>query len=131
MTVTFQQFPPGSPSAPRPRSGCLPLVGGLVIAAAVVALALALTGAISGADRTPEEEAYLLALTVDMDEDLAVRAGHAACDVVSTSSERYAKEWLAGVDDLSRLGAVKANPNPLSAPEANAVVNAAVAHLCR
>lgn len=99
-------------------------------ALAAVIFCVFLVQSIDTPNRTREEDAYLAALTVNMDADLAVKAGHAACELIPAAGERFAKEWLAGVDDFSRLGAVKRNPNPLSPVEAYAVVEAAVTHLC-
>ena len=138
MSVTYQP-PPGYPHhqpppyqrpAPHSRRHLIVACGIVAFVALTLIVTSVLTGALTGADRTPKEEAYLAALTVAMDEDLAVRAGHAACDLIPTTGTKYAREWLAGVDDFSQLGAVKSNPHPLSATEAIAVVKAAVAHLC-
>lgn len=103
----------------------------LVILGPIVAiLAVAVVIAAQGPDYTPAEEQFVTHQQSSLDADEALRYGNAICGMLESGGETMTAEWLAGVDDLSRLGAVRPNPDPISMFDARQIADAAGTYLC-
>lgn len=102
------------------------------ITAAIVGLGIAFAFSIanSGPDMTPTEQQFVDHQRSSLDVDEVLRYGHAVCDVLDTGGVEFTAEWLAGIDDLSRAGAVRPNPDPISMYDARQIATAADGYLC-